>query len=239
MNNSENAEKMTRWMELDRPPIAVTFVEEPPPGVTSFSDEVPSACTFWIKAESGTLYASGEKHWNCPIGAMTMGFDLPSTVQKELGSLVGMMCSCGYLGEDEPEKIPSIKKQKAGIVYGAMKDFELMPDLVLLWLSPRQAMLFGEAMNKCGWTRDSPSALMGRPACAALPMAFESGTAALSAGCTGMRTFTEVGDDRMLGVLPGRRSEEFLAALGSILEANKKMAAFYQEHKARFAVASA
>jgi uncharacterized protein (DUF169 family) len=145
-----------------------------------------------------------------------------------------MMIGCSYLGANEPEKLPSIQKSKVGIVYGPLKDFPILPDLVLLWLTPRQGMIFSEAIGMCSWAETAPATVLGRPACAALPVASGSGRATLSFGCAGMRTFTGIRDDRLLGVLPGNTLEEFLGALGTVGEANKTMCAYYTEHKAKF-----
>ncbi len=149
---------LTAKLELDSPPIALAFVTAPPAGVESFEDEVPSACSFWIRAQSGVFYSPAEKHFNCPIGAMTMGFEMPPAVQEQLGGLVEKMCTCEYIGADEPAQIPSVKGEKSGIVYGPLQDFPLAPDLVLMWLSPRQAMFDSEAVGKNRWTSDSPTA---------------------------------------------------------------------------------
>lgn len=76
--------------------------------------------------------------------------------------------------------------------------------------------------------------MLGRPACAALPVAFGNSRATLSFGCAGMRTFTGIHEDHLLGVLPGNKVEEFLDSLGSTMEANRQLRTFYEEHKARF-----
>jgi hypothetical protein len=49
-----------------------------------------------------------------------------------------------------------------------------------------------------------------------------------------MRTFTGIHEDRLLGVVPGDKLEEFLASLGTAVEANKTMRSFYSEHRAKF-----
>ncbi len=228
------AEEISSHLELDIPPVGLSFVETIPGGIPVFDRDTPSACSFWRKAESTVFYAPAEKHFNCPVGSMVMGFDMPEAVQEELKGFVQKMCNAGYLSPEEAEKIPFIKKKKSGIVYGPLKDFPLEPDLVLMWLTPRQAMLYSEAAGNVRWTSISPSATFGRPACAALPIAFEQGRSALSLGCMGMRTFTEIQEDKILAVLPGKRVQEFLAALKVTLEANRAMKTFYQEHKAKF-----
>jgi uncharacterized protein (DUF169 family) len=234
MNYSGLAEAISSRLALAWPPVAVSFVESPPEGVATPGEDVPAGCAFWRKAETGVFYASAEAHFNCPIGSMTMGFDMPPNVMQDLMSLVENMTGCGYIGPEEAAKIPSVPGKKSGIVYGPLAQFNEAPDLVLLWLSPRQAMIFQEAAGRCSWTETIPAGIFGRPACAALPIANQSGQATLSLGCTGMRTFTEIADDRMLGVLPGDRLEQFSRALEKAVDVNASMEEFYAGRKQQF-----
>lgn len=236
MDYVKAAEDLSLQFGLDIPPIAIAFVETVPPGIQTFGEAVPAACTFWRKAEERVFYASAEQHYNCPIGVMTMGFPMPQIVEQELMSSVERMIGCGYLSADEPGKIPSVKKNKVGIVYGPLKDFPIGADVVLVWLTPPQGMLFSEAIKACSWTEAAPAAVLGRPACAALPVALEHGQATLSFGCAGMRTFTSIHEDRLLGVIPGEKIGEFLEALGATVEANRVMQTYYDGRKAGFAL---
>ena len=107
-------------------------------------------------------------------------------------------------------------------------------DLILLWLTPDQAMLYSEAAGTCRWTEALPTAVFGRPACAALPIALEKSQATLSLGCMGMRTFTEISTNRLLGVIPGKRLQQFSDALETTKKSNDEMQIFYEGHKAHF-----
>lgn len=221
-------------LQLDTDPIALSFVASAPADVPTFEGEVPSACAFWRKAETGVFYAPAEKHFNCPVGAFTMGFDMPDDVQQELMGLVEFMCDSSYLSAEEPANIPTLAQGKSGIVYGPLAEFPLEPDLVLFWLTPRQAMFYNEAFDTVQWTGESPMPTFGRPACAALPAAQEDRMPTLSLGCMGMRTFTEISEDRLLAVLPGDRAKEFSDALEQTLTANSAMQDFYEERKTQF-----
>lgn len=234
MTYQQIADSLVSRLRLDGPVIALAFVAEVPPDVPVFEAEVPSACTLWRKAESSVFYAPAEKHFNCPVGAMTMGFPLPDDVQKDLAGVVGKMCDCDYLSPTEAGEIPTVQGQKSGIVYGPLKDFPMEPDLVLMWLKPSQAMLFSEAVGGAAWTSASMSVL-GRPACAALPAALAADRASFSLGCMGMRTFTEISEDRLLAAVPAGKVDEYLRSLESTVAANETMHAFYADHKAKFA----
>ena len=71
MNYDNIATGISSLLQLASPPVAMSFVEAAPTGMAVFDQEVPSACTFWRKAETELFYAPAEKHFNCPIGAMT------------------------------------------------------------------------------------------------------------------------------------------------------------------------
>jgi uncharacterized protein (DUF169 family) len=235
MKHAEIAAGISSRLELTSPLIGAAFVEAAPEGMTTFEGDVPSACTFWRKAETGVFYAPAEKHFNCLIGAMTMGFEMTSQVKEELMGVVKMMCGAGYIALEETSNIPSVKRKKSGIVYGPLHEFPMEPDLVLMWLRPRQAMIYSEAAGTCRWAETMAATAFGRPSCAALPMALEKSQPALSLGCLGMRIFTEVAEDRLLGVIPGNGIEDFSRALKATGEANRAMGEFYHGHKAKFA----
>jgi uncharacterized protein (DUF169 family) len=213
----------------------MAFVGERPEGVTAFEGSVPSACSFWRHAEDPMFYASAESHFNCPVGAMTMGFPLPERVNRELMGVVQKMCECGYLGPDGAAGIPAAKGEHKGVVYGPMADLQVDPDLVVVWLSAVQAMVANEAAGNTSWSADPRLPVLGRPACGALPTALSSGRPALSLGCAGMRTFTEIGRDRLLFVVPGRDVERFVTSLQATTATNGAMQEAYGQSKARFA----
>ena len=234
MTHFDLAKALTDSLSLDPVPVALTIVDGAPEGVAVATRAVPSSCALWREAEKGVFYAGGTEHFNCAVGSMVMGFDLPENVQQELGGLVQSMCDAQYLQIEEVAKIPSIQKKGAGVVYGPLADFPLDPDLVLMWLTPAQAMIYNEATGNASWT-SSPATVSGRPGCTALPLALSSGEPGMAFGCIGMRTFTEIPDDRVLAVLPGGKVAEFVEALQATVTANAGMKAFYEGHKAQFA----
>lgn len=235
--STRSALRLSQALGLETPPIAMTFVPKAPARVRKVEGASPSSCSFWRQAEQGVFYASAEQHFNCPIGAMVMGFAMPEPLQQQLGGLMTMMCECGYVDPDEADKIPTVTTGGAGIVYGPLAEFRLTPDFVVMWLTPRQAMLYNEAAGSASWA-SALAGITGRPACTALAVAGKSGNPALSLGCTGMRTFTEIADDRLLAVVPGASLAQFADSLERIAVANQAMGDFYEGHKAEVAAAN-
>ena len=156
MTNQELGAAIIAALDLDPPPIAAAFVDQPPVGIDTIQTDLPSACSFWRRAEQGVFYASAEAHFNCPVGAMVMGFELPEAVANELQQLVSNMCSCGYISSDEPVHIPTMQTRPKGIVYGPLRAFPIPADVVVCWLSPLQAMIWNEASGQARWNRDNP-----------------------------------------------------------------------------------
>lgn len=236
MSNQTLAERLSTALGLDIRPIGLTFTDTPPEGIAAPSRAVPSACGFWRLAEHGVFYAPAEAHNNCPIGAMVMGFPLTEALHAQLGELVTSMCECTYLSPDEGDKIPGVQPSAAGILYGPLADLPAEPQVVLFWLTPRQAMLYNEGVGAASWTQGSILST-GRPACAALPSALSTDAPVISWGCMGMRTFTEIPDDRLLAAVPGTRLESLVDELERIVASNNTMRTFYESKKAAIAIA--
>lgn len=228
------AERIQSLLGLEAPPVGLSLMRARPAGVRVACEAVPSSCALWRHAEEAVFYAAAEQHFNCPVGALVMGFRLPEAVQERLGSLIDMMCECGYLDPEEAASVPSMPTPSAGILYGPLAALPAVPDVVLLWLTPQQAMLYSEAVGTASWAQE-PMSATGRPACAALPLAVQGGRPMLSLGCIGMRTFTQVADDRLLAAVPGGKLEKLVAGLERIVEANQAMQSFYERHQAEIA----
>ena len=235
MNDSELASALTELLGLQYPPVALSLVDGPPDGVATTDRTVPSSCAFWREAENSVFYAAAEQHFNCPVGSHVMGFDLPARVTEQLGGLVQSMCDAQYLDMAEVERIPTLARPgTSGILYGPLAQFPVDPDVVLLWLTPAQAMVYNEATGAASWTADAAT-VSGRPGCAALPLAVSGERPTMALGCVGMRTFTDIPADRLLAAIPGGKLAELVDAVRRAVQSNASMSSFYQGMKAQFA----
>jgi uncharacterized protein (DUF169 family) len=234
MTNAQLADRLQAGLKLDRPPVGLAYVDIPPAGVAAATEPAPSACTFWRRAEQGVFYAGEAEHYACPVGAMTQGFSLPESEQPRAMELVGTMVDLGYFSMDEVAHLPTIRKPHRGVVYGPLAKLPLPPDLVLLVVSPFQAMVLAESAGAMALGETPALAAMGRPACAALPRALGSGAPTLSLGCIGARTYAEIPEDRALVVLPADSLEQTLSRLDTLLHANQALATYHGQKKAGF-----
>ncbi|HSV28538.1 MAG TPA: DUF169 domain-containing protein [Candidatus Omnitrophota bacterium] len=230
------ADRLVAALGLTRPPVALAWAEIAPEGAALVDRAFTSACAFWVEAETRTIFATAEDHANCPVGAMVMGLPLAPEVQARLGELVVGMAGCGYLAASEAGAIPVRENVAPGVVYGPLAGFPVEPEIVLAWLVPAQAMLWAEAAGAVEWGGEATRQFTGRPACAAIPSALAADRPVLSFGCIGMRTFTGLPDDSLLGVIPGHHLTAFVHRLEETADANRQMAAFYHQARAALGV---
>ena len=232
MQHGEAARFIERTLSLAKPVIGLAFVQAQPEGVSRIGKAVPSTCAFWREAETDIFYADASDHFNCPLGAMVMGFPLPEETMGRLMEDVGMMCGTSYVREEEVEKVPKNDQASAGIVYGPLSRFPVDPDLALVWATPRQAMVVGESSGLINWAA-GPAGVYGRPGCAAVPIALAQGGTAQSFGCVGMRINASVEDDLMLMAIPGGQLDSLVTELGRVSQVHGQLDSHYRERAAR------
>ncbi len=236
MTYAETAKLLREDLKLVHRPIGLAFLKEPPQGIRHYAEAVPAACAFWKAAERALFYATGEDHYHCPIGAITQGFDLPNEVMQSALALIEQMGKLGYFHEAEARHVPSVQKEHRVIVYGPLEEFaNLTADLVLLIVTPFQAMLVSEATGGAAWEGGMLSAILGRPACAVIPSALNRNAAASSYACMGARMFAGIGEQELLQAVPAAVLPRLAEQLAKILAANAALKGYYAAKKAQFA----
>jgi uncharacterized protein (DUF169 family) len=234
LDNARLAQTLTEQLQLERPPVALAFIDQAPAGVSSSAAAAPSACTFWRRAEQELFYADASAHLECPVGAMTMGFELPADRTGQAEALVGTMVELGYFSMSEVPSLPAVQKPHSGILYGPLERFPLAPDVVLLQTTPRQAMVLAEAAGTAVLDSSDQLEVLGRPACAAVAVAANRAASLLSLGCIGARTYVELPDDRALVVLPTAGLAETVDRLPTLTAANRALAQHHADQKAKY-----
>jgi uncharacterized protein (DUF169 family) len=211
---------------LQRRPVAIAFRSAPPPGVPRFSGVEPSGCSFWRLAMSEkTFYTVPADHHNCPIGSYTHNITLPAERARELEQTLGLMVDVGYLRMEEVPGIPRLPTAPGAVVYAPLGDIPVDPDVVLVVGRPGRVMLLQEAALRAGIA--SPAPLLGRPTCMALPASLAQGVIATT-GCVGNRVYTDLGEDELYVVIPGKDVARVAAEAQTIANANLKLAEYHQ-----------
>lgn len=219
-------QRLSGMLRIERRPVAVTFRETPPAGVTKFAGMEPSGCSFWRLAAAGrTFYTVPSDHYNCAIGSYTHNISLPPDRAQELDQTLAFMGGLGYVKMEEIPGIPRLPKTPGVIIYAPLGDTPVDPDVVLFSGWPGRLMLLQEAAVRAGVEAQIPFA--GRPTCMALPAALAQGVIA-STGCIGNRVYTGLGEDELYLAVPGRDLVQIADAVQTIVEANAKLSEYHR-----------
>jgi len=219
-------QQLSTTLGLQRRPVAVAFRPTAPPGVPRFTGTEPSGCSFWRVAMGGrAFYTVPADHHNCPIGSYTHNIALPPERAHELGQTLSLMAGLGYVRMDEVPGIPRLPEPPGVVIYAPLGDSPVDPDVVLVAGRPGRVMLLLEAALRAGI--GAPAPLLGRPTCMALPAALAQGVMA-STACIGNRVYTDLGDDELYVMIPGKDVAHVAAEAQTIATANLKLAEYHR-----------
>jgi uncharacterized protein (DUF169 family) len=230
MDFTVQAKQLENLLGLRWPPIALTFRESAPKGISRVEAAAPSGCTYWkLAAEGKVFYTEAADHYGCPIGAYTHGVGLPPAQSTELEGMLETMVGLSYL---KPEEIPAIPRRATpfGVaVYAPLADTPLPPDVVLIRGNAKQVMLLSEAINAAAPVAGSQ--MMGRPTCAVIPQVLSSSHSATSLGCIGNRVYNELGDDELYCAIYGAQIPSVIEKLESIIHVNRQLEEFHHARR--------
>ena len=219
-------ERLSAALGLPRRPVAVAFLSAPPPGVGKFEGTMPAGCSFWrLAADGRTFYTVAADHYNCPIGSYTHNIALPPERAPELDQTLSLMGSLGYVKMEEVPGIPRLPEPPGAVVYAPLGDAPVAPDVVIFAGRPARLMLLSEAALRAGVMANVP--LLPRPTCMALPAALAQGVVT-SSGCIGNRVYTDLGEDELYTVVPGRDLARVVDELQTIVTANAQLADYHR-----------
>jgi uncharacterized protein (DUF169 family) len=222
-------EQLSRCIGLEHRPVAVTFLSAAPPNVEKFDGISPSGCSFWKLASTGrTFYTVSADHYNCPIGAYTHNISLPPERARELDETLGFMAGIGYLRMEEVPHIPRLPETPGVVVYAALAQTPVDPDVVFFWGPPGRMMVLQEAAIRAGGTAQLPT--LARPTCMILPAALSHGTVA-SGGCIGNRIYTDLSEAELYVAAPGRDLTHIAAEAAVVTAANAELLSYHRARK--------
>lgn len=213
---------LTDSLHLTQPPVAVCFTDSVPEGVQVFAGSVPAGCRFWQEAAKGVFATTSNQHDLCSIGGYTHNLEMN---QQDLGDALKVFADLGYVREQDLPLIPVLSRKAKFVVYGPLDAVPLPPDVVLLFVQADQTLILSEASQQL--EMGLPPA-MGRPACAVIPQAFNTGRTALSLGCCGARAYLDIlTPDVALYAIPGPMLEAFTERVEALAKANSVLTAFH------------
>jgi uncharacterized protein (DUF169 family) len=218
-------------LQLGQPPVAVCLTDDVPEGVRMYEGPVPAGCVFWQEAARGAFATAAADHEQCAVGVYTHNLAQPSGAYPgELAAVLKVMAGMEYVREEDVERIPVMKRQARHVVYAPLAETPLAPDAVLLFADARQALVLTEAIQQ---VEPAVPPALGRPACAVVPQAINTGRAALSLGCCGARAYVDVfRDDVGLWALPGPTIDQYAARVAVLAKANDTLGRFHRQRRA-------
>lgn len=219
------SDTLVESLGLSVPPVAVSFPETIPIDVPLFRGSVPANCRFWQEATGRVFATIPENHDLCSIGVYTHHLPQSGDVQIDLQDALKVFGELGYVRPEDMPFIPVLERKAHAIVYGPLALIPLEPDIVLLFVNGAQALVLSEASQQL--EAGLPPAL-GRPACAIVPQAFNTGRTALSLGCCGARAYLDLmTPDVTLYAIPGSKLEGFIERVGVLAKANVVLTRFH------------
>ena len=232
------SQRLADLLGLEHAPIAITFSENPvseDSGLAPFgaplsestpdgrSGAVPAPCVFWMHAHTRTFFTTPDDHGNCSVGEYTHGLvEAGDILERED---VGALLEVGWVTMEAFAGVAALERRPSSILYGPLADTPHDPDVVLLRLSPYQAMELGDAVS---------IHLSGKPQCQILPIAIDQDKVALSMGCALSRARTGMGDDELTCAIPPGQLAEIVANLEGVVGADQQVVGYAHADAARF-----
>ena len=223
-------------LKLQTSPVAITFESSAPVDVREFEGEVPdpapdgrtgkvpAGCVFWIEAATQSFTTRPEDHGNCSVGSLTHGL---KTLEEVAGNGdVAALLESGWVTLDVVPLIPVIKQRPSFITYGPLGETLRDPDVILLRINAKQAMILSDAVPGLKFE--------GKPQCHIIPMAKEQNAIAVSVGCMLSRVRTGMSNSEMTCAIPAGRLAEVIESLDKTSVADLAVAAYASKDAQRF-----
>ncbi len=230
------AEDLADSLGLQNPPLAISFTEQPLPGVEPFTDampeptadgrsgRVPAGCVFWMKAADRTFSTVAADHANCSVGSVTHGFKSLDEVGDKAD--VFTLVSAGWVTPELFPQIPAVTHKYPYVTYGPLKDAGQVPDVVFLRINAKQAMMLSDAFPDLRFE--------GKPQCHIIAIAKEQQKVAVSVGCMLSRVRTGMPNSEMTCAIPGKRLGEVVQRIKTTAAVDASVANYASEDTRRF-----
>lgn len=218
MSYQKIAEELNDLLGLKGSPIAVKLVktsEEIPEDYEKI-DEKKRHCEFVQDARLKGLegYATAEEHL-CKGGAGVMGLEeLPEIVASG-----GMYYKLGNFkspegAKDTVDAIPKVEDEYYASIYTPLESAKFEPDVVILIITPKQALRVSQAYLNTKGGRISSDYSGIQSVCAdAVAAVKERGIPNMTLGCNGSRKFAKIADEEVIIGIPPKNLEDMVEAL--------------------------
>ena len=232
------ARELVEQLNLQDPPLAISFTDEPPEGVPRYEAEMPeptsdgrtgkvaAGCVFWMKAGKSTFATVGEDHANCSVGSVTHGFKTLEDVGANED--VAALLESGWATMDTVLQLPVVKNRYKYVTYGPLAETKIEPDVVFFRLNAKQLMILHDALPELRFE--------GKPQCHIVAIAKEQRQVAVSVGCMLSRVRTGMQNGELTCAIPSDKLPDVVDKLGTTCAADISVAAYAARDAKRFAV---
>ena len=236
-NWAQLAEELQSLLNLEAPPLAITFSMEVPVGVSRYAGRGPkpaqdgrtgkvsAGCVFWMKATDRTFTTMSEDHANCSVGSVTHGFKTLDEVAHN-DDVITLLDS-RWVTMDIVPTIPVVKQRYNYVTYGPLKEAQMDPDVIFLRLRAIQLMILHDTIPNLRFE--------GKPQCHIIAIAKEQNEVAVSVGCMLSRVRTGMPSDEVTCAIPSGRLRELLKKLRDTCAADNAVAQYAATDSVRFA----
>ncbi len=209
------AQELSRLLDLDHPPVAVTFHDQAPAeDLRSRPAPAPAGCCFWQQAEHRRLHTTAADHAHCSVGSYTHG--LISLTEAATGDDTAALLVSGWVNESDLHGAPRVGAIPAAITYEPLEEADAA-DVVLIRLTASSLMTLQGACPELS--------VVTKPQCQIVPLALE-GTIAASPGCAVSRVRTGLPVDELTCALPARDLTDIVARLARSRAADAAVSAY-------------
>lgn len=229
-------QSLTALLGLGVPPIAITFLDAPPPALPRPPGPMPApapdgrtgavsaGCVFWMRATEKSFATVAADHGNCSVGSVTHGFKTLAEVAK--AGDVAALVESNWVSPGAMRGIATVTKKPGAVAYGPLGQTTLDPDVVFLRVNGKQLMLLHDACPDLRFE--------GKPQCHIIAIAKEKGELAVSSGCMLSRVRTGMPNSEVTFALPGHRLPELVERLKASQAADMRVAAYASRDAQRF-----
>jgi len=234
---SEIASALDEALHLTQPVVGIALAEELPAEVEPWVGEVPAGCRFWQEAGERVFATAAADHERCAIGLYTHNLPMSAAASTDLQDALKVFAGLSYVREQDIAAIPVLASKPAYVIYGPLAQMPAAPDVVLLFVRADQTLILSEASQQ---VEGGMPPAMGRPACAIVPQARNTGRSALSLGCCGARAYLDIlSSEVALYAIPGATIEAFTERITALAKANQILTRFHQIRRSDVAAGKA
>jgi uncharacterized protein (DUF169 family) len=222
LENKILSQRMEEILSLESSPIAVKMVktEDPLPNI-KIVPQKSRYCQLLMLARKGQTLMLTAENIACPAAKAALGLGpLPEKI-----STGEMLCTLGLFASKEAAAktmrlIPRIKLGSTkAVVAGPLRDFPMVPDIVVVESVPEHVMWLGLARNfKEGGRLNFNSSIFQAECVDVTVVPYLTGEINITPGCYGCRQSTDAPPEHMFMGIPAKLLPEIVESLDALSE---------------------